>query len=65
MATAMKMSLKSELAQRASDFIALIPSCLIRQMLANFFGVEFLRTVSKFGKRKRKQLSCVLVLEKM
>ena len=37
-ATAMKTSLKSELAQ--PHFIALILSCLI-QMLANFFGVEF------------------------
>ena len=25
----------------ASNFIALIPSRLIRQMMANFFGVEF------------------------
>ena len=41
----------------ASNFIMHIPSHLICQMLANFFGVEFLRTLSKFKKRKRKLLS--------
>ena len=30
----------------------------IRQMLATFFGDEFLRTASKLRKRKRKSLSC-------
>ena len=39
-ATATKMSLK-KLINIASIFIALIPSRLIRQMLANFFVVEF------------------------
>ena len=48
----------------ASNFIVLIPSGLIRQMLANFFGVEFLKVVSKFRKRKRKLLFCVPVLDK-
>ena len=38
-ATATKMSLKNRI-HAASKFIALIPSRLIRQMLANFFGVE-------------------------
>ena len=32
--------------------------------LANFSGVELLRTVSKFTQRKRKWLSCVPVLHK-
>ena len=33
-------------------------------MLANFLGVEFLKVVSKFRKRKRKLLFCVSVLDK-
>ena len=33
-------------------------------MLPSFSGVEFLRTVSKYRKRKRKSLSCVPVLDK-
>ena len=33
-------------------------------MWANFFGVEFWRTVSKFRNRKRKLLHCVPVLDK-
>ena len=36
----MKMSLKKG-SRAASNFIALIPSRLTREMLANFFGVEF------------------------
>ena len=48
----------------ASNFIALIPSRSIRQMLVNFSGVQFQRTVSKFRKRKRKSLSCVHFLAK-
>ena len=57
-----KRHLKS---RAASNFIALIPSRLIRQMLAIFFfDVEFQRTVSKFWKRKRKSLSCVYILKK-
>ena len=47
-----------------SNFIARIPSRVIRQMRANVFGVEFLRTVSKFRKRKRKLSSCVPALNK-
>ena len=47
-ATATKTSLK--------NFIALIPSRSVRQMVANFSGVEFLKTVSKFRRRKRKSL---------
>ena len=35
-----KTSLKNRI-HAASKFIALIPSRLIRQMLTNFFGVEF------------------------
>ena len=38
-ATATKTSLKKWI-RAASNFIALIPSRLIRQMLAYFFGVE-------------------------
>ena len=33
-------------------------------MLAHFSGVEFLKAVSNFRKRKRKSLSCVHVLDK-
>ena len=44
-----------------SNFIVLIPSCSIHQMLANFAGVEFQKTVSNLRKRKTK-LSCVHVL---
>ena len=61
--TSTKTSLKKRI-RAASNFIALIPSLLIRQMLANFYGVEFYRIVSKFRKRKRKLLFCVPVLEK-
>ena len=39
-----------------SNIIVLISSRSIRQMLANFSGVEFLKTVSKFRRRKRKSL---------
>ena len=38
--TATKTSLKKWI-RAASNFIALIPSRLIRQILANVFGVEF------------------------
>ena len=62
-ATTTKTSLKKWI-RAASNFIALIPSRLICHMGANFFGVEFWRTVSKFRKRKRKLLSCVPVLDK-
>ena len=40
------------------------PSRLIRKMLANFFAVEFQRTLSKLMKRKTKLLSCGPVLNK-
>ena len=44
----------------ASNFITLIPSCLIRQMLANFLELN-----SKgLYERKTKFLSCVPVLDK-
>ena len=46
-----------------SEF-ALIPARVIRQMLANFSGFEFQRTVSKFRKTKTKSSSCVHVLQK-
>jgi len=35
-----------------------IPSGSIRQLLANFSGVEFWRSVSKFRKRKKKVVLC-------
>ena len=46
------------------NLIALIPSCLIRQLLANVFGAELWKTVSKSRKRKRELLFCVPVLQK-
>ena len=48
----------------ASNFIALIPSRLLSQMLVNFFGVGFQRTLSKFKKRKRNLLFWVPVFDK-
>ena len=56
-----KTSLK-KLIRAASIFIGLIPSRSVRQMLANFSGVEFWRTVAKVTNRKRKSLPCVHVL---
>ena len=44
--------------------VALFPSRSIWQMLTIFSGVEFLNTVSKFRKRKRKSFSCAHVLQK-
>ena len=48
-----------------SEF-ALATSRLLRQILANVFGVELiiLKAVSKFRKRKTKLLPCVPVLDK-
>ena len=46
-----KRHLKLKWIRAASNFIALIPSRLIRQMWANYFGVEFWRTVWKFRNR--------------
>ena len=62
-ATAAKSSPKKRI-RAVSNFIAPIPTLSICQMLANFSGVEFQRTVSKFTKRKRKPLPCVHVLLK-
>ena len=39
--TATKTSLKKWIDRTASNFVALIPSRLIRQMLANFVEVEY------------------------
>ena len=50
-ATATKTSLK-KWSRAASNFIAFILSPLMRQMLAIFSLVEFLKTVSKFKKKK-------------
>ena len=62
--SAKKTSLKKCI-RVASNFTTLIRSCLIRQMWANFFGVEFWRALSKFRKRKRKLLSWVPVHDKV
>ena len=63
-AMAMEMSLK-KWSGAASNFITHIPSrSIIDQMLAIFSGVEFLKTVSKFRKRKRKSFCCVHVFHK-
>ena len=58
-----KTSLKKWI-RATSNLIAFIPTRSIRQMLAHFSGVEFLKAVSNFRKRKRKSLSCVHVLDK-
>ena len=47
-----------------ASFFALLSCRSICQMLVNFSGVEFQRTVSKFRKRKGKSLSCVHVFHK-
>ena len=59
-----KRHLKTELASAVSNFIALIPSRFIRQMLANFLELNSKASASKFRERKRKSLSCVHVLDK-
>ena len=59
-----KTSFKKGIRTASINFTTLIPSLSIRQMLAFLSGVEFLNTVSKFRKRKRKSLSCVDVLHK-
>ena len=48
----------------ASSFIALIPSCSVRQMLENFSGVEFSRLYRNSGKEKGSRCLCVHVLHK-
>ena len=52
-----KRHLKSEFARAASNFFALIPSRIIRQMLANFLELNPKAIASKFRERKRKVLS--------
>ena len=58
-----KRLLKSGIALLQTLF-ALIPSRSIQQILANVFWSWFLKTVSKFRKRKRKSFSCAHVLHK-
>ena len=58
---AAKSEEKRMFSQATTNFIALFSSCSTRQMLANVFGPEFLKTVSKLRKRKRESLSCVHV----
>ena len=55
MATATKTSFKTSI-RAASNLIALIPSRLIRQMLANFFEVEF--CIKAQEKKKRIVVLC-------
>ena len=55
MATATKTSFKTSI-RAASNLIALIPSRFIRQMLANFFEVEFCITAQE--KKKRIVILC-------
>ena len=62
-ATTTKMSLKNR-TRATSNLVAFIPSCSIRQVMANFSTVDFVRTVSKFRERKRKLLFGVHVLRK-
>ena len=59
---ATKTSLKKWICA-TSNFIPLIPTRSICQMMANFSGVEFLKTVSKFRKRSGESLSRVHVLD--
>ena len=60
---AAKAALGKEI-QTGMVFPTLIPSRSIHPILANFSGVEFLRTISKFTKGKRGSLSNVHVLDK-
>ena len=62
-ATTTKMSLKNR-TRATSNLVAFISSCSIRQVMANFSTVDFVRTVSKFRERKRKLLFGVHVLRK-
>ena len=40
------------------NFIARLPCCSFCRMLVNFFGVEYLRTVSKLKKEEEKGFYC-------
>ena len=53
MATATKKSLKKGI-RTASNFIALIPTRSIRQMLADFSGVEFIKDCIEVQEKKQK-----------
>ena len=58
--TVSKMSLEKLIYYYAVlNFIAHLPCCLFCRMLVNFFGVEYLRTVSKLKKEEEKHFSCV------
>ena len=58
-AKAAKMSLKKWI-RVVLNFIVLIPTFLICQILAIFSGVEFERSVSKFKKKKKKKNRCLV-----
>ena len=62
-ATATKTSLKKR-TRATSNYVAFFPSRSIRQIMANFSTVDFVRTVSKFREKKRKLLFCIHVLDK-
>ena len=57
--TVSKMSLEMLIYYYAVlNFIARLPCCSFCQMLVNFFGIEYLRTVSKLKKEEEKGFSC-------
>ena len=47
----------------ASNFITLIPSCLIRQMLANFLELNS-KGLYESSRQEKQSSSCVPVLDK-
>ena len=51
------------LVQAFRSFIAIIPTHLSCQMYASTPGVEFIRTISKYRKRKKISLSLVYILK--
>ena len=57
--TVSKMSLEMLIYYYAVlNFIARLPCCSFCRMLVNFFGIEYLRTVSKLKKEEEKGFSC-------
>ena len=59
MATATKKSLKKGI-RTASNFIALIPTRSIRQMLADFSGVEFIKVCIEVEEKKQTESRCIV-----
>ena len=57
--TVSKMSLEMLIYYYAVlNFITRLPCCSFCRMLVNFFGVEYLRTVSKLKKEEEKGFYC-------